>query len=315
MPIVSVIIPNYNHAPFLNQRINSVLNQTFQDFEVIILDDCSTDDSRKVIKEYKNHPKISHIIFNETNSGSPFKQWEKGISLAQGEWIWIAESDDWCDRIFLEELITAIQFYNSENLSIAFCQSFYFKNGTGNLGVDSKARKIIDYLKDDKFIEERMLPRPSIFNASMAIFKKENYLIIPKDFEKYKFCGDWLFWIELGKKGDTIEVGKLLNYHRVHQNNTYSINSKKGNTFIEELQIIDIIKSKNWATKKALDNSYRIYYQLFLKHRSNMNKETYKQVRLLFTNHITFKAMVVYRFHFILKSIYRKLKYLLNSVK
>ena len=77
MPNVSVIIPNYNHALYLQVRLDSVFNQTYQDFEVIILDDCSTDNSREIIEKYANNPKTSHIIFNDVNSGSTIKQWEK----------------------------------------------------------------------------------------------------------------------------------------------------------------------------------------------------------------------------------------------
>lgn len=76
---VSVIVPNYNHALFLEQRIESILNQTFQDFEVIILDDCSTDNSKKIIEKYRTHPKVSKIIYNDVNSGNTFKQWNTGI--------------------------------------------------------------------------------------------------------------------------------------------------------------------------------------------------------------------------------------------
>ena len=88
---VSVIIPNYNHAKYLNQRIDSVLNQTYQNFEVIILDDCSPDNSKQVIEAYRGHPKISTIVYNEQNSGTTFKQWDKGLQLAKGEWVWIAD--------------------------------------------------------------------------------------------------------------------------------------------------------------------------------------------------------------------------------
>ena len=94
MCFVSVVIPNFNHALYLKQRIESVLNQTFQNFELIILDDCSTDNSKEVIERYKNHPKISKIVYNEENSGSVFRQWIKGIKLSTGKYIWIAESDD-----------------------------------------------------------------------------------------------------------------------------------------------------------------------------------------------------------------------------
>src|ERR1700722_2974587 len=104
MPKVSVIIPNYNHAPYLRQRIDTVLGQTLQDFELILMDDCSTDDSRSIIAEYANDPRI-RIELNKKNSGGTFKQWKKGIALAQGEYVWIAESDDYSDRRFLEKLI------------------------------------------------------------------------------------------------------------------------------------------------------------------------------------------------------------------
>src|SRR5688572_4442057 len=107
-PLVSVIIPNYNHAEYLRNRIDSVLNQTFQDIEVILLDDYSADRSLEILREYSDHPKVSHIVANDANSGSTFRQWEKGIDLAIGDWVWIAESDDWCETTFLESVLEYI---------------------------------------------------------------------------------------------------------------------------------------------------------------------------------------------------------------
>ena len=116
MPFFSVIIPNYNHALFLPQRIESVLNQTFTDFEIILLDDHSSDNSREIIGEYRSNKKISHILFNEQNSNSLLLQWKKGIELAKGEWIWIAESDDLADPGFLEECINSIHNHSTVGL-------------------------------------------------------------------------------------------------------------------------------------------------------------------------------------------------------
>ena len=109
MPKISIIVPNYNHSSFLNERLDSIFNQTFQDFEVILLDDKSTDNSTEILRHYTQNEKVSHFIINKKNSGSPFKQWKKGIELAKGEFIWIAESDDTCDLNFLEEQIKALQ--------------------------------------------------------------------------------------------------------------------------------------------------------------------------------------------------------------
>ena len=100
-PFVSVIIPNYNHAQYLEQRLDSVFGQTYPNYEVIFLDDCSKDNSLEVINRYKNNPHLSQIVVNETNYGNTFKQWDKGINLAKGEIIWIAESDDYCELTML----------------------------------------------------------------------------------------------------------------------------------------------------------------------------------------------------------------------
>ena len=64
-PLVSVIVPNYNHAPFLEERINSILNQSYDNYELIILDDKSTDNSLEVIKKYRDHVRVSDVIVNE----------------------------------------------------------------------------------------------------------------------------------------------------------------------------------------------------------------------------------------------------------
>ena len=87
LPLVSIIVPNYNHAKYLPARMDSILNQSFQDFEVIILDDCSTDNSRTVIESYRDCEKVTNIVYNEVNSGSPFIQWNKGVNLARGSLI------------------------------------------------------------------------------------------------------------------------------------------------------------------------------------------------------------------------------------
>src|SRR5258708_17607669 len=71
-PTVSVIVPNYNHARYLRKRIESLLRQTYQDFEVILLDDCSTDVSREVLASYQDNPRV-RVEYNAENSGSVFK--------------------------------------------------------------------------------------------------------------------------------------------------------------------------------------------------------------------------------------------------
>lgn len=128
-PLVSVVVPNYNYARYLDARLSSILNQTFQDFELILLDDASTDNSLEILDKYKNNPHVSHFIVNEQNTGSPFKQWMKGILLAKGEWIWIAEADDLCEFTFLETCVGQVQKYS--NISVCMTASKYIdENGS-----------------------------------------------------------------------------------------------------------------------------------------------------------------------------------------
>jgi glycosyltransferase involved in cell wall biosynthesis len=121
MPIVSVIVPNYNHARYLRQRIETVLRQSFQDFEIILLDDCSTDESRSILSSYARDPRV-RIDFNNVNSGSTFKQWNKGVRLARCKYIWIAESDDYADERLLERLVPVLE--NDPAVAFAFCRSW-----------------------------------------------------------------------------------------------------------------------------------------------------------------------------------------------
>ena len=181
--MVSVIIPNYNHAIYLQERIDSVLNQTYQDFEIIILDDKSTDNSKKVIEQYRSHPKVSQIVYNEVNSGTTFKQWNKGIRLAKGELIWFAESDDAAANTFLEELIKPYE--QNTKLGIAYCDSYYInehgdKSSLTHVWKNERfatTRWDKDYENNGiKEVNEYLLFHNVIDNASSALFAKK-YII------------------------------------------------------------------------------------------------------------------------------------------
>ncbi|MGI4022352.1 MAG: glycosyltransferase family 2 protein [Janthinobacterium lividum] len=218
--LISVIIPNYNHAAYLNQRIDSILNQTYQNFELLILDDFSTDNSINVIEQYRNHPKVKHIVFNETNSGSTFLQWEKGITLAQGNYIWIAESDDYADHTFLESLVR-IANQNSD-AGLLYCGSNTVDEGGKNIGklVQEVSNNRDGYYLNNGFDEckNAFFFHPIVPNASAVIFKKENFYKVDASFKQYKICGDWQFWIDICFDNYIVYLPQCLNYFR--QSNT-----------------------------------------------------------------------------------------------
>jgi hypothetical protein len=105
-PLVSVIVPNYNHAEFLAQRFESIFAQSYRNFELIVLDDASGDNSIAVIEAARPRGGENfRTVYNAVNSGNIFAQWRKGIDLAQGELIWICESDDFCEPDFLDRMV------------------------------------------------------------------------------------------------------------------------------------------------------------------------------------------------------------------
>ncbi|MDE6180708.1 MAG: glycosyltransferase, partial [Phocaeicola sp.] len=113
IPTISVIVPNYNYACYLKERINSILQQTYTDYELILLDDASTDGSVKILEEYRTNPHVSHIVINKENTRSPFIQWMKGIRLARGKYIWIAEADDSAKPDFLEQCVRLAEAHDN----------------------------------------------------------------------------------------------------------------------------------------------------------------------------------------------------------
>ena len=261
MPTLSVIIPNYNHAAFLRSRIDSVLSQTFDDIEVIILDDHSQDNSAEVINSYRGHPKITHIIFNNTNSGSTFKQWSKGIDVAKGKWIWIAESDDWSEKTFLETFLPA--FDDSKGVSIAYCQSLVV-NTEGKTLKTSNNERFEELIPGAEFVAKRLLKKNLIINASMCIFRKEYYHAVSDKYMHYKFIGDWLFWIEMAALGNVFISGKVLNYFRKHSADVTTTAYSSGLYFFEYFQLTEDLHDLKLLTshekQKMIEKNFSYYF-------------------------------------------------------
>lgn len=249
MPTVSVIIPNYNHALYLEQRIDSVLNQTFQDFELIILDDCSTDDSRFIIERYRPNKKVSLIDYNLKNSGSTFKQWKKGLQLASGKYIWIAESDDYASDNFLESTVS--KFIENPLLTLCYCKSIrvdekneYIDDLSGWYQEFGDRRWQSNYINNGiKEIESFGYKKNIIPNASAVLFRKE-FAELDTQIENMKLCGDWFFWLKIIEHGDVAYVAHVKNYFRTHPNTVRHRHENLSSSKLEEKEIRDYLNAK-----------------------------------------------------------------------
>lgn len=276
MTKVSIILPNYNHAKFLQQRIDSILNQSYQDFELIVLDDFSTDISRDILNALKTHPKVSHVVYNNTNCGNTFKQWEKGLMLATGELIWIAESDDSIDSTFLEKAI--VHFQENSSIGIVQCGSEWISE-TGSFIYEDTFDIKTHEINGQSFIIDNMMTGNSLYNASAILFKR-SFITLPlnKSILELKYCGDWLFWIKILEKSNLFILYENLNKFRRHSHTVSNNADKNGIFYLEGIKIYNYIKTKYpksdkyynydqyWATNILLkEYSYNILLKFLFK--------------------------------------------------
>lgn len=231
MSQVSIIIPSYNHLEFLQKRFDSILNQTYKDWEAIIIDDKSTDESVDFINNFiKKHPefKVKHFIVNEKNSTSGYFSWQKGIELAKTKYIWIAETDDYSELTFLEESVEILE--KNEHVSLVFCSSNYVENNkiiydstkrTVDLNVEEGKFKIID---SSLFIK-KMPFNTYIVNGSSVVFRNQEKEI-PSSLFTNKQCTDIFLWTYLLKNNSFAFLNKKLNFFRRHESSTTSLLQK-----------------------------------------------------------------------------------------
>ena len=233
MPEISIIIPNYNHASFLRERIESVLSQTFDYFELIILDDASTDNSGEIIEQYRQHPKLAHIVYNEKNSGSPFSQWKKGVELAKGNWIWIAESDDTANTEFLN-IVWKLVLENPKASIIYTDANIVDPNGKYLTAKKFSQLKNRDF-NSDKWsnnyvsnglgeLKDNLGFICTINNASSALMKKNLLTGYIDEVAGFLYHGDWYCYITLAIHGTVVYSAEAACSVKMHENSLLSNN-------------------------------------------------------------------------------------------
>lgn len=248
MPVVSIIIPNYNYASFLDSRFLSILAQGYTDYEIIFLDDASTDNSTALVREQYEHF-IHKSEVNVSNSGNPFIQWNRGVRLARGEYIWIAEADDVCEPNFLERMLSAIS--QNSSIGLAYCTTVPINSEGNVLDADfhqsylrdlDSSRWHQDFIADGRSEVRQYLGRKNtITNVSGVLFRREAYMRAGCAPEHMRMCGDWLTYCRLLHDWDVAFVSEPLNYHRQHPTK-HTQNSVLNLTYFREfLQVQDYV--------------------------------------------------------------------------
>lgn len=289
LPLISVIVPNYNHEKYLKHRLDSIFNQTYQNFEVVLLDDCSTDKSREILSEYSKNEKVGHCLFNEINSGNTFKQWKKGIELAKGDFIWIAESDDFSDSDFLEKVSKPL--FNDAQIVLSYCQSNRVNDQseiTGSWASQTEHLHLKPFEENfiengNLFIEKFLIYDNVIPNASAVIMRKKalfssDQLVIEDDL---KYCGDWLLYFKVLLNNKVSFLSQPLNNFRYHSNSVIS-------TAVAVENRISIIKVDVEMRKRMMlflkKNKTPNYFSIVRNNKKVLNEATYEKAFIYIQN-------------------------------
>ncbi len=227
-PKVSVIIPTYNRANLLPRAIESVLKQTFKDFELIIVDDGSTDNTKEIVNNYiKKDNRIKYIY--QENSGGPAKPKNTGIKIAKGKYIAFLDSDD---EWFINKLKKQYHLYEdnkNNNVGLIGCEAISINNET-------KEKK---YIKSIKYIEARspeVLKKTIPKSFSSVMINKNVFKEIGLIDEKIKICDDFELYIRISRKYNFLFIQEPLFNYYVHENNVSA--SKNYIKIIKERKLI-----------------------------------------------------------------------------
>ena len=209
--MVSILVPSYNHAAFLRECLDSVLAQSYQDWEVLVFDDYSTDDSYQIAQEYAARDGRIRAFRNDVNLGTYGTQ-QAALEMSGGEFVAILNSDDIWLPNKLQAQVTALQ--HDATASFTFTLGWMVnEHGVVDMANDVHAdwpREGAAHLLPWLLTENRIL-------ASSVVFRREGLQFNTT----CRYSGDWVGLLEASLRGPAAIVGERLTHWRQHSTNTY----------------------------------------------------------------------------------------------
>jgi len=272
-PLVSICIPTYNDARFLRESLDSIVNQTYSNKEIIVSDNASTDETEKIVKEYVEKYKVKYYR-NEKNIGAE-ANFNRCIESANGEFIAIFHSDD----IYDKEIITKqVEYLNGCPNSGAVSTLAYDIDEEGNI---FKSNDIPNELNKENNCEYNF---EEIFRT---IMKYGNFLVCPSfmvraniyktEIKKYRYdmfktSSDLDIWFRILRKHNIgILPYNLMSYRHSKTQGSYQSRNRV-NEFSDFFLVMEYYLSKEWVIKKIHNiNMYMQYYN-FLKRRNELGR-------------------------------------------
>ena len=242
---ISVIIPVYNTGSKLRECVDSILNQSYKDLEVILVDDCSRDDTFEIMEEYAEKDERVKVIKNTINRGAGFSR-NRGLDIASGSYITFVDSDDYLELDTYEAVVDAIK--NNDNPDIVrFSQNSFLEVGKIKVNLDfftnnvfNKHRGVLYPKKEHRYVA---LETPGVCNK---VFKREligdTRFIEGKKWEDYPFC---TFLLGKASKVVFVEKGGYIYRHSAKGGNTTMGDVKKPtNRILEIYDCCDLLEEE-----------------------------------------------------------------------
>ena len=244
---VTVIIPTYNDSKHIIHSVNSVLNQSFKDYEIIVIDDGSTDDTKSVLTSYVESGQIIYLY--QANSGQSIAR-NNGINNSNGIYIAFIDSDDeWTDK---DKLKKQVDFLN-DNLD-------YVMVGTSGVITNESKIKIIDYIvpESDFSIRQSILIKNPFIQSSVVIRKN---ILIEVGLFPYREdinAEDYSLWLRLGLKGKFFNLINPMTSYMLREGNTSSL--KKKDILKDNINLIKKYKNNYPNYRKSLLFAYGKFF-------------------------------------------------------
>lgn len=261
-PKISIVFTSYNHRPFLKEALDALINQSFKDFELIIIDDNSTDGSQEILKSYTYDNRVKLFLL-EKNTGSYVYSSNIGASKAKSDYIIFAQCDDIAEKTQLEKLYNAVSL--NPEVGVVFSCSMMIDKYGNSLGYDfdGREKKFKVKCNNDTLVSKTQMIKYFfhscvIPNLSAALIKRSLFEKLNGLSSKFLVVSDWDFWMRMALECDFYYIRESLNRFRQH-------NTTIRSTIKIHIQILEI---------------YLMMYGFFSKIKLNFSEKIKFKVRL-----------------------------------
>ena len=266
--LITVVVPIYNVEKYIKQCLDSLVNQTYKNLEIICVDDCGTDNSMNIVKEYADKDSRIKILKQSENKGCGEAR-NLGIDNANGEYIYFIDSDDFIEKNYLKELVEIAEREGVDLVCNVNILKYYGENDFKNKQLKNKNQFILNKKLEwnDKML--KVLPISAWCKLYRTDLLKDNEIYFAGNRLKFE---DFYFWYILKTKIRSIYIiFDSVYYYRQRENSTMSVNKYNKNDCFDSLYIIELLYK--YYKKNNILNKHPIPFSWLNKYFKKMNNK------------------------------------------